>query len=364
MYNELLILIGVSFFDMFVYNLIIIVLAVAFLFSLKNQHLKYCNTITFFLCIFLWILAANHSLEVGTDTFNYYQNFTNVLNEKNMYYNQGLQRGWYFYNLLLYKFGNYDIFMYVCYGMILGGVFTFIRKCSPNSVMSLFLFVLLYYYCNSLNIMRQFIAIGIVLIAYALYLNKNNKKYIISICLASLFHYTAILLLPICFLTKIKLSSKLVYLLVVVSFLLGFFLQDYVKPIVDKMLLLSGGFEGMAFYLENWGGERNLFSNIAINSVFILTYYLSKDKNNSFLLLYLMSVLLSNMFGAMGQANRFFIYFQITMLAVIPRLYYELRRISFIKASAYLIVILVYAYSIWYLSIDSNASEVVPFLFR
>lgn len=349
---------------MLIYNLVIILLALLFIFSLKKRYLKNSNKITIFLCVVLWIIAANHSLEVGTDTYNYFQNFKNILNEENMYYNQGLQRGWYFYNLVLYKIGNYNVFMYVCYAIIMGGVFIFIRKYSPNLVMSLLLFVLLYYYCSSLNIMRQFIALGVVLIAYALFLNKDIKKFMLFICFASLFHYTAILLIPVYFLTKINLSSRLVYFLVFISFMLGFFLQDYIEPIIVKMIWLSDGFGGMDYYLEQWGGVRNLFSNLVINFIFLLTYYLSKDKNSILLLLYFLSILLSNMFGAMGQANRFFIYFQITIIAVIPIVYYELRQNSFFRANAYLILILGYAYSFWFLSISSNASEVVPFLFR
>lgn len=348
---------------MLIYNILVIILFATFFFSLNDSKLKIINKLSIIIWMLLWFFAANHSLNVGTDTISYYNQFRFIEHEAQESYNQGLQRGWFFYNYFFFKYFGYDAFMYTCYFIAFGGLLIFIRKYSPNYVLSLLLFFLLYFYCQSLNIMRQYIALGLILFAYTYYWEKRINL-ICCIFIASTLHYSAILLLPFCFIDKIKLSSKLVYALIISSFVLGFFLQNLSSQIMKSFLFLGGLNEGVEFYLTNSGGERNIFSNLVINIMFIYTYLLSKNKDDKYLLLYMFFILFKNMFGASGQANRIFIYFQIVSIIVVPQVYYQIKTLNIIKANTYLLFYLIYSFIFYIKSISANFAEVVPYSLR
>ena len=70
------------------------------------------------------------------------------------------------------------------------------------------------------------------------------------------------------------------------------------------------------------------------------------------------------MFGASGQANRIFIYFQIVSIIVVPQVYNENKVQNVIKANTYLLFYLIYAFTFWVRSISANFAEVVPYSLR
>lgn len=348
---------------MVIYN---IIGSIIFIFTLINFFLKRKKLINkvlvFISAIILIFFAANRALDVGTDTYGYYTNFQFIEFEGSSRTYQGIQIGWYYFNLFINSCFDYDIYMYIVYSIIIGLICYVSYKESKLPLLSILLFILLYFYFHSFNGMRQYVAISIVFYAYSYLAKGNKKKYISVVCIASLFHFTALLMLPLLYIDKVKISPFVVYIAVVFSFIIGIKYSDLMTGIIPYLTYISVLNEGVTGYLDNYGGERSFASNFIINSVFLVTYYFSKDKRNTWLILYLLFILGNNLLGAGGFANRIFWYFQIAMLIIIPNTIKNIKRpfLSF----CYYLIILIYSFGIYYISLSLNASEVVPYSFR
>lgn len=345
-----------------VYIFIVAVVSVLFLLSIINTKLEKNVFLLLFLGVTLIFFAANKGLDVGTDTFNYYQNFQFIETDKYQRTYYGMQFVWYLFTLIIYKLFNYDIYMYICYSIIVMFFSCFIYKCSKHYLLSILLFLLLYFYFQSFNVMRQYLAISFVAYGYTFLCNGNKSKFHLALLLASCFHFSAIILLPLSFLCKMRLTNRIVVSLVILSFIIGVLFSSQTKQIITLFSGLSFLNEGVTGYLDNYGGQRNIYSNLLLNATFIFSFFFSKNKSDLFLLLYFIYIILSNLFGAGGQANRMFYYFQIALIIVIPNVWKEIN-VSWQKR-LYLLWILLYSYSVWYFTLNANAGDLFPYSFR
>ena len=117
-------------------------------------------------------------------------------------------------------------------GLVMATIFTK----SKNEIISLLIFFIGGFFFDSLNIMRQYIAVSIILFAYRFLLVKKQKIfYIIAVLLASTFHSTSLIMLGLLFLDK-KMIANIKFVLPAAAFILllntrlfdiiGFFIQN------------------------------------------------------------------------------------------------------------------------------------------
>lgn len=348
-----------------VYYILLFSLLLLSLLSANRYGKRYSSLLLFVGGGTLLIVAAFRDVSVGTDTLGYYLSFNNIHNEDITRVYSGTQYGWYLYNIFMHDYFNYSVFQFVNYLIIIVGFCYFIHKESQNSILSLLLFFLLCNYTTSFNIMRQYIAIGIVSIALTL-METHPKRFIVLILVASLFHFSALLclvLFPIKKMLSIK-NKKWVLITLAISFILGFFFTDALKALVSLLEVFSFLNEGVPQYTSAWGTgmARNIFSNLAINFMFILTYLLSRNKNSVYLRMYFLYILLNNAFGSAGQGNRIFLYFFLGIFIAIPDVLYNLKRPLY--RLGYCITVLVYGLGYWYIAMSSGSGEVVPYIWR
>lgn len=333
------------------------------LFAIIAALISEKNNVLVFLFVVLVFFASIKSILVGTDTLNYYTYFiyNNVLSEDHIF--QGTQRLWWFFNYCIYTFFNYDVFLIVCYSIAYYGIFLCIKRYSLNYFLSLLLFVLLFFYFSSFNVMRQYIALGIVMLGYDNLIKNKKNNYIYCLIIAALFHFSSIIAFPLLFVEKLKIEKKIIVtILVVASFLLGFIFYEISNKLILSLSLLMSETKYL-IYLENFNpDERNLYTNMVINIVFLISYYVCKNKNDFFLKLYFVFIVLSNFLGAVGQGNRLFLYFQISMIFVLPNVYMSIDNRKL--APFYFVFIMIYSIGVFYLSLMSNSGEIIPYSIR
>ncbi|MFV0250040.1 MAG: EpsG family protein [Bacilli bacterium] len=99
--------------------------------------------------------------------------------------------------------------------------------------MSLFLFISFCLYYQFLNQSRQMLAVSIILFSFKFIKDKKIIKYCITILLASAIHNTAIIMLPMYFFTKIKITNKILFLTLIIGVTL-FFNTPMLEYIIQK----------------------------------------------------------------------------------------------------------------------------------
>lgn len=209
------------------------------------------------------------------------------------------------------------------------------------------------FYFYYLSIMRQGVAVSIVLYATIKYLfNKKNKKYILMVLFASLFHKTAlfmIVLIPLYKYSYLLKNKKIRIFIVSIIYFFG----DFILKIMFKLKL------PYLYYFKNnigSGGSKVFYLIIIlfIISIIFEKKIIKEDKRyfeiNVFIFTGTVIYISLGKFGDAGQ--RMSNYFLIFILLTIDSILKTFKNKKY-KTSTYLLVIYIYIISclILYLSI-------------
>ena len=185
-----------------------------------------------------------------------------------------------------------------------------VKKYSIAPCMSTILFVVLCCWHTNFNIVMQCTAIGVLAMGYRFLLERKLLPWCLICAAASVFHVTALMMIPVYFLVSTNLTWKRIGLL----FLIGVIISLVYDQLFALMQILGG--ESMTEDANSSYGSHQL--NIlrvlvncapALMATLLLNYYDKSDKN--FCLLYYMSLFNAVLnLGTMNSAylNRFALY--------------------------------------------------------
>lgn len=260
--------------------LIIIILLLGGIFDV-NKSQRYKKTYLIFIFSILTLISALRSSTVGVDTMQYVKAY-NLINNIPWYDYDTLWYEWGFFALC--KILNYftrdpQILIIISSIIIMSSVGRFIYKNSSNVVISSFLFLTLNLYFNYMNIMRQALAISIVLIGYE-YLKENNFiKYVILVVLASLFHQSAICCLVLIIFKKLNYNKNIMLIWGVIT-VGGFIFWKIFYKIAVTFLSKYEGYSQGIFGVSNYFGA--IFEVAVSVSIFIFGIFIFRISKYGF----------------------------------------------------------------------------------
>lgn len=147
------------------------------------------------------------------------------------------------------------------------------RKYSNNYLLSIYLFVASgIQFAWMLNGIRQFFAAIIIFLATPLMLEKKYIKLICVVLIASLFHQTAIIMLPVIFIVQGKIWNKRTITTIIFIIIFIWIIMNF-----------SGVFDNI---MKNMGYSSEIYSNddgtnplrVLVNSIPVILSFIGKDK--------------------------------------------------------------------------------------
>lgn len=357
---------------------------VVFLLSLVFTHLasrakgRFAQIIFSILALlFPVLLAGFRDSTVGTDTQNYITFFDIAIGQPSLknYIDSvpDLEIG---YVLLTYLSAKITLFSQV-YLIIVSAfilipvylaAFNLKNKLNPTMVMSVFY---LLFYNESLNLMRQYLAMGIILLAVSYLILNKKMLFFIGMSIAISFHTTAILALPIYFIPRLVNSRpirKNALLYVIVSIILIAF-------------VMGGNWMGIGFgmglndrqmsYLENSSNSSISMSTFIVYfTVFAALFYKSmKQRQLNYLVdfytvmsLIALSLLLTSLFS--HTFYRFSLIFSVASCLSIPSVCYRTDNNIIIKpySKGVTAILLLLFFAYWYFAVVIRGSnETYPY---
>lgn len=190
---------------------------------------------------FVLINGLRH-FSVGIDTIVYHWGFRDAVESSHLLELFSMNRYEPGYNLLAWVVGlfttNYAIFFIVLALLIFIPLAFFIYRNSENYFLSYFMFVVLRLYDFSMNGLRQAIAMSIVLFAFEFAMEKKLWKFLTCVIIATLFHYSAIIILPIYILANIKLKKQHLYI-VGIAYVIFYFSRGYINNLAYKLYYIN-----------------------------------------------------------------------------------------------------------------------------
>lgn len=322
------------------------------IFSTKRKS----QPLYFFTIFFLSILVGFRGLEVGPDTLEYETIFENI--GKHSIYNYP-EPGWVLLNLIIFKVGgSFHFMLWLSALLIFYYISKTIQNYSPNILLSIFLLYSLYFVFYSMNIVRQIVAVSIVLYAYTQLIKGKNKLFLIYVCIATLFHYTALIALSIWWIKKISLSKIKVYLSILLSFIGGFII---LSPSILSLVL--GPY---AHYLtSDKNGYRTsiivpflLSCFLSVLCIFIYNTSKNKIKNSLWMNIYIWGVITNNLLLYLSLGTRVVMYFSITQIILLPLYLYNN---NFKQKIFPVFIIICYTSALFFMLLLSGSVGVYPY---
>lgn len=321
-------------FYLFVVLILIILLAIG-----DNKH-------TFLIgFLFLLILSALRAKTVGTDT----EMYVNIFLGREAYF-RDIEPG-YALMMQIIKLisGDQQFFLFVTTLIIFVPIYFFIKNNSPKKLFSLLLFVLAFNYYFSLSGLRQSIATSFILLALDNLTIKNIKYFIFWILVATTFHTSAIMVLPIALIFyTVEVNTKLAFALLAISFVVGWGDLFHVRDAVSNLKSVGGGLVDVSKYNTyadySFGNSVNnvnakIFSMVPNTLICLTLLYFSKKTINFYTSFFWLGTILINLFVDIPIAFRvayYLTFMQITLIPTIferynrPRLMYILYTIAFL----------------------------------
>jgi len=322
----------------------IIYIILLFFSSLFFIQSKISSIVFYYYGLFIIFLISSFRWDNWTDWGPYYQFF--FMNDKLSGY---FEKGYEVFNIIINRtVPNYTIFMVIVNFIIIYGIHKFLSYYIERKYLVLTL-VPLYLFMMYSGAVRQFLAISIVLLALIALFNERKIKYIIYTILASTFHTSAVVTLIIPLLIKWNLSKRIMWVIVFSSVIVSLFFVPELKSVIVT-IGTHINIPGVKSRIEEYTSSTGIFlkgNNIygvlsalrvifpfillSINIDFSRIYQSSKDRFilNFYFLGMIISILLSNV--TFVSLKRFYLYFKITELMVLPLLMkYSKRRRVFI----------------------------------
>ncbi len=349
----------------------IITLFLLFLFLIVRTKTNY-SFIDYLAFALLLILAMMRDYTVGTDLERYIQRFTFISDIRI----QGKDSEWgytTFISLLRNISNSAQFYIATTSICILTPIFFFLKKYSVNVVFSLLLFFILTGdsgYLFTYSGLRQSQALAIVI--WGFHYIKNNKFGHASILLiiAYFIHNSVIFCIPILLLAKYyKASTRFLSILIVASSIIGF-LGTIGTNFLD-LLFQEAGIQSQlvntytTYAIDN---QRNIYGlfMLIIPNTFIAIYALQKKMTDFYSNLFYYGVIFSNLLSTSPIVERYFLYFTILQIIIIPELYIRLKsqKERFILYSYILVKLLYFVY--FYTKMLNNMpnlieNQVVPY---
>lgn len=312
-------------------------------FKRKKIKIELFNYIT--LCLLL--IVSVFRFDVGYDYPSYYYTilhedyvdinrydfFSAFFAEISIYF----KSPWLFF--FLFASITYFLIFYSCY------------KYSVNPIFSFFIYFCVYYF-DSLGIIRQALAVSIILYGFDYIRKRLFLRYLLFVIIASLFHKTAIISLFFYFIYKMNLKLMLVLsllLLLMLNYIYYFLFEN------DIMKFYFTAYDNFS------GGDKVKIFNII---VYFLLLFISKcnhtyKKAEGLFSLVFLGLVLPFTFGGHlgGRVSAYFLIFNIILIPVV-----------LIKSNIYLkltfiMLFVVYYIVFLYISQYSGRSGFIPYQF-
>ena len=326
--------------------------------------------------LLLTAVAACRAPEVGRDTALFLDVFRKLHGRgflDTLAFSSWVEPGFRLLCFILSRFtANGQWLIVITAVLINGSVSLFIYRHSKNIYLSFYLYLTMMLYPFYLNIMRQALAIAVLLFAWDYLKRRRYLRYTLVVLLAASFHTSALmfLLCPVLTLLPVhKRSLRIILPLTAVLAVLGVVLVRPLLRIVTSLFPRYAEYEATSF-----GALYGFLAVFAVITAYgVYRFYFAKgndaavaaspfDERGFLTLMMLIGVVVAAMMTRFGQLQRVFNYFEVLYLlwlpAAVPAAYFheERRHIAFpvqeiavlAGALAYFLVILFLRSALWY----------------
>jgi transmembrane protein EpsG len=364
--------------DIYIFNLISIFIYLSF-FSLlkktihvipnqKDKNIKLLITIG----LQLFFISAFRAKDVGIDLQRYIPRYNLIASTEwkdifSLRHVVDFEYGYILYNKVISTlFKNEQALLIVTSAIVTFSFSYFIWKYSKIPWLSFYLFITLGFWGSSFNILRQYIAMSILMFSIKYIKNRNLLKFLACLCLAISFHTTSIFYIILYPLYNIKINKIHITLLSFIA-IVNMFATEYIIKLIVGQTSYSKYFQDIGSGLGHGSGEGNLAILVLVIICVLFFRKLVEDSNsniNLWLNMLIVAAFLNILALDLGIFERVMKYFMIAIIIAIPNTIYSLKQLEMRLIGKTLVIVLTAYYYFAILMTDYlSSSGTIPYIF-
>lgn len=321
--------------------LLFISVSVAFCYNWKRSKI-----LLFLPYLFIFVFSAIR-IDYGNDYKSYYEKFLGISSvqfEDLTSYFLSQEPGWLIFNWLFSEF-NFSIIILITSLFLCFSYAYLINNFVPKNYHWLAIFIFLAnpdLFLINLSAMRQSISISIFLLSVNLILRKKTLLFYLNILFASLFHYSAILLLPFYhFRKQLLYRINLFYALLFFTFfmILLIFGDTVVQFLLSAVASITNKYD---YYTDKSSIGSGLGIIVYFNILLLILFFdhKLKSKDRIFTKLFLLSILILPLTLSINMIGRLILYFVPFSVIFYPLMVQTLQNIKQKVFFAFFIILL------------------------
>lgn len=232
-----------------------------------------------------------------------------------------------FCKFLTFVSSNWGFGLFIISLLMLRGYYSVIKLYSPSFFLSVLL-IMVGPFLQSTFVLRQHLAMSIILFTYPTIINKRLLPYLLISITAVLFHQTALIFFPVYFLYHMPLK-KFVIVAVTGFFVLYFFMSFFLSTVGH--LAMETAAYGDNYFSQDMNSGSNFKAALLLGTLLVIRVLILKDNFYNEGITRLMSVVmvLGLIISVAGigfiGTNRMNMYFTSTSFLFIPNTFYYLK---------------------------------------
>ncbi|MBO4707559.1 MAG: EpsG family protein [Elusimicrobiaceae bacterium] len=227
------------------------------------------NIIFAWLCfVELAFISGFRSWNIGNDTLPYVETFIRLISFPDLLQSH-MEAGYLLFNRFLTIFTTNPQVLLLCTSMFIIGTWMYTLYKYSNSIMLAVLLFVVLGFSNSMNILRQEMAMCVILLSIPFIIRRQFFSFFICWCISVSFHYSSFITLILYFLYPLEFKFRYLIWIILFTILSLVFLA----PILEKIIAITGRY---AVYLIDGGllGEQLKLANIMNTLVqFVITTF-------------------------------------------------------------------------------------------
>lgn len=285
-------------------------------------------------------LAWQRAFTVGQDTMNYYYAFRQI---SHLSFNEALalqwEKGYIIWNWIISHSGfDYHAYLLFTAAIIYYSLCRFIYRYSTCAWLSIVVFMAFGFYFGTLHILRQYLALAIIMFAYDYMLKRKLLHFTALVLLAFSFHTSAIVFFPTYFICNKNIKTPVIVSIFLVCIMLAYFAgkmlfgylfltEKYAKVYVEAADAAGSGYSMMA-----------LLTAITVISLILKPRHLS-DENKPFYWTFYLASFAQPFATIVSMVSRGILYWITTVSVFLPLVVNNIKN-KFIQVLAYIVVTL------------------------
>lgn len=319
---------------------------------------------------FLISLIIGLRYDVGTDFMNYIDLFQRYQNDLNI---NLTEYGFQFMNKAIIYLGlNYWVSFLISAILINFLIFKLIKEESQLFFLSVIILFKTGFIFMQTNQIRQSIAIAFVFYGSKYIFRNNFKRYILCCLFAMSFHFSAVIMIPIYYISKKRWNKYFLIILLFVSLLLFMnpsYLEVLTKFFVRIFALI---FQKYDYYLRevfqvssyNSTGYKIILEILLTMFIILLTpnSFFNSNKRNVLYNLFIIGFISKGLLGRFSAIGRLSSYFMIFQTLFIPSWIFQLK--INMKSKKIIVLIVSIYYTFWVIwAIKNGVHGIIPYEF-